>query len=183
MNNKTILLSTILIVPFTLNAAGSGSVNFSGKISSSTCNATINYGGTNSGSSNATITLPVVQASSLSSPGSNTGETTFTLSISGCAAQGTVRAYFEQGAAVDSGSGRLNNTATTSAASDVQLELLDGLQNYTPIYIGNINQNNAGFANIAGASITLPYAVRYYSTGTAGAGTVTSSVTYPIIYK
>jgi major type 1 subunit fimbrin (pilin) len=173
-----ILPLILLILPLTVSAAGSGNINFSGKLSSVTCNASINGGG-----NNATVKLPAVQASSLAAAGNYAGQTGFTVSISGCNRGGNIRAYFESGATVDSASGRLNNTATSGAASAVQLELLDGAQGYTPVYAGNSNQNDGGFTPIAGATITLPYAVRYYATGAAGAGAVTSSVTYSIIYK
>ncbi|MGS0639219.1 fimbrial protein [Citrobacter sp. VF227] len=170
--------SLLFILPFTAQADGTGNINFSGRLSSVTCNASINGGG-----NNATVILPTVQASSLAAAGNNAGQTGFTVTISGCNAAGNLRAYFENGATVDSASGRLKNTAASGAATAVQLELLDGSQNYTPVNIGNSNQNNAGFIPIAGATVTLPYAVRYYATGTAGAGAVTSSVTYSVIYK
>ncbi|WP_370605686.1 fimbrial protein [Citrobacter braakii] len=169
---NTLHSGLLFILPFTAQSDGAGNVNFSGKLSSVTCNASINGGG-----NNATVILPTVQASSLAVTGNNAGQTGLTVAISGCNASGNLRTYFENGATADSASGPLKNTTASGAATAVQLELLD----YTPVNIGNNNQNNAGFIPIGGATVILRYAVRYYATGAADA--VTSSVIYSVIYK
>lgn len=107
------------------------------------------------------------------------------MDVTGCAASnpvgaGTVKAYFEKGANVDA-NGRLINTAT-GGASNVVLQLVDGTGN-TPINAGDISQNSGNFVAISGGNATLPYSVRYYATGAATAGAVTSSVTYSLIYN
>ncbi|HDV9838951.1 TPA: type 1 fimbrial protein [Enterobacter asburiae] len=166
-----------------VQAAGNGTINFTGNVTSQTCNATI--GSTASGTA-ATVTLPTVQANVLATAGNTAGQTAFNIAVTGCAATnptnaGTVKAFFEKGATVDA-NGRLTNQTTTGGASNVALQLVEGTAN-TPINVGDATQNTGNFATITGSSATLPYAVRYYATGTATAGAVSSSVTYSLIYN
>lgn len=167
-----------------VNAASNGTINFTGSVVSQTCNATI--GSATSGQA-ATITLPSVQTSALATTASTTGQTSFNISVTGCAASnptgaGTVKAFFERGAAVDS-NGRLLNQSGSGAAN-VALQLLDGSNNNSVINIGDASQNTtSSYVAIASSNATLPYAVRYYATGTATAGAVTSNVTYSLIYQ
>ncbi|MCT7051924.1 fimbrial protein, partial [Salmonella enterica] len=91
-----------------------------------------------------------------------------------------VKAYFEKGGSVDN-NGRLLNTAT-GGASNVVLELVDGTGN-SALKAGDISQNTGNFVTINAGNTTLPYSVRYYSTGVATAGAVTSNVTYSLIYN
>lgn len=166
----------------TVQAAGNGTINFTGAVNSQTCNATVN-GAT--GATAAAVTLPTVQVNVLSAAGSVAGQTSFNVGVSGCATTnptgaGTVKAYFEKGPNVDT-NGRLINT-TAGGASNVVLQLVDGTGN-TVINAGDISQNTGNFVTITGGNATLPYSVRYYATGAATAGAVTSSVTYSLIYN
>lgn len=165
-----------------VQAAGNGTINFTGAVNNQTCSATIN-GAT--GSTAAAVTLPTVQANILGTAGNVAGQTSFKMDVTGCASTnpagaGTVKAFFERGANVDS-NGRLVNTNTTGA-SNVVLELVDASGN-TPIKAGDIAQNTGNYVPISGGNATLPYAVRYYATGAATAGAVASSVTYSLIYN
>lgn len=165
-----------------VQAAGNGTINFTGAVNSQTCNATVN-GAT--GATAAAVTLPTVQANVLSTASNTAGQTAFNVNVANCATTNpsgasNVKAYFEKGPNVDA-NGRLNNTAT-GGASNVLLELVDGTGN-TPIKIGDIAQNTGNFVAISGGNATLPYAVRYYASGAATAGAVTSSVTYSLIYN
>ncbi|EPC0969890.1 fimbrial protein [Enterobacter hormaechei] len=165
-----------------VQAAGNGTINFTGAVNNQTCNATVN-GAT--GATAAVVTLPTVQANVLSAAGNTAGQTAFNVGVTGCATTnptgaGTVKAYFEKGPNVDA-NGRLTNTAT-GGASNVALQLMDGTGN-SVINAGDISQNTGNFVAISGGNATLPYAVRYYATGAATAGAVTSSVTYSLIYN
>lgn len=175
-------LSTIFAVS-EVHAAG-GTINFTGTISTQTCNAAVNG---SSGSTAAAVSLPTVPVGDLATQGKTGGQTSFKMEVTGCMSRspsgaGTVKAFFEKGPNVDSNV-RLINTATSSGnASNVVLELVDGTGN-TAIKAGDIAQNNGNFMSISSGSASLPYSVRYYSTGTATAGTVTSSVIYSLIYN
>lgn len=174
-------LSSVFAVS-AVQAAGNGTINFTGAVNNQTCNATVN-GAT--GTTAAAVTLPTVQANVLGTAGNTAGQTAFKMDVTGCATTnptgaGTVKAYFEKGANVDA-TGRLINT-TIGGASNVVLQLVDGTGN-SPINAGDISQNTGNYVAISGGNATLPYAVRYYATGAATAGAVTSSVTYSLIYN
>ncbi|MDJ8697383.1 type 1 fimbrial protein [Salmonella enterica] len=178
----TIVTISSIFVVSAAQAAGTGTINFTGAVNNQTCNATVN-GAT--GTTAAVVTLPTVQANVLGTAGSTAGQTSFKMDVTDCATTnpagaGTVKAFFERGATVDS-NGRLTNTAT-DGAENVALELVDGTGNMA-IKVGDISQNTGNFVAISGGNTTLPYAVRYYATGVAGAGAVTSSVTYSLIYN
>ncbi|ATI83545.1 hypothetical protein CGA24_00035 (plasmid) [Salmonella enterica subsp. enterica] len=181
-NIITIAALGSLFAVSTIQAAGNGTISFTGAVNNQTCNATVN-GAT--GPTAATVTLPTVQASVLGTTGNTAGATAFNMDISGCAATnpvgaGTVKAFFEKGPNVDS-NGRLINTAT-GGASNVVLELVDGTGNVA-VKAGDISQNSGNYVAITNGNATLPYSVRYYATGAATAGAVTSSVTYSLIYN
>lgn len=182
---KNIIAITALgsvFISSAVQAAGNGTINFTGAVNNQTCNATVNG---SAGATAAAVTLPTVQADALSTAGDTAGTTAFKMDVIGCAASnptgaGTVKAFFERGPNVDS-NGRLINTAT-GGASNVVLELVDGTGN-SAIKAGDISQNTGNFVAISGGNATLPYAVRYYATGPATAGAVISSVTYSLIYN
>lgn len=165
-----------------VQAAGNGTINFTGAVNNQTCNAAINGAG---GENAASVSLPTVQADTLASEGKTAGQTAFKMDITDCAANqdgaNTVKAYFEQGPNVDT-NGRLINTATANRASNVVLELVDDTAK-TPIKVGDISQNSGSFVAITDGNATLPYSVRYYATDAATAGSVTSSVTYSLVYN
>lgn len=170
---KRILAVVLLTTPIAAHASD-GTISFSGAVNGSTCTVKLN-----GGSASGTVTLPTVSTSSLTSSGTTAGSTEFALDISGCTFSGatSVTAYFEAGSNVDPTTGRLNNTGS---ATNVQLQLFLGSNYASKVAAGQSNQNSATALTGAGA---LKYGVEYYATGTAGAGTVSSSVTYSLIYS
>ncbi|ELH4233541.1 type 1 fimbrial protein [Vibrio fluvialis] len=160
------------------SAASTGTISFVGEVTDVTCDLSV--GGA---SSDATVTLPAVSVANLSSIGDVAGRVEFDISLSNCANATAKSAYafFESGANVNTSSGRLINTGS---ATNVDLQLLDAANAYSPINIGNTAQNTDSAANtIDAGAATLKYAVEYYATGTSTAGSVASSVTYTISYK
>lgn len=156
-------------------SAADGTISITGQITDVTCAIAVNGGG-----NNATVTLPTVSVSALPNSGETAGTTSFRIALSECSGDtlGNAYAYFELGSAVDSSSGRLNNVSGT--ASNVQVQLLD--KNLTPIVAGSASQGNGAMAEISGGAATLEYAARYYATGAAGAGSVSTQVDYSIVY-
>lgn len=201
--NKS-LLNASLIVTLSLTSSSvfaadnTGTVNFNGELTSSTCKVDIEGQGPD-----ATITLPTVSTNTLTQAGQVTGRTAFTMNLSDCfyltagpsrMAQtrdfnfqfSTVSAFFETGATVDQAVGRLKNTNTSAAgATFVQLQLLDGSNGFAPIKVGSTKQvTDTVYVKINDENkATLPYAVEYYATGTTTAGKVNSSVVYTLQYK
>ncbi|UGA53577.1 fimbrial protein [Vibrio sp. VB16] len=187
--NKILPLVSIIALPMvTLHAqANSGTISFSGMVTDSTCTVEVDGKG-----SNATILLPTVSKTVLSAIDATAGKTGFNIVMKDCTLGGTpadtqVSTYFEAGPTVDINTGLLINTIGTGAATNVALQLLDGT-NDKKIEIGRESQTaENSYATVAGtpaATATLPYAVQYIATtGAATAGTVTSSVTYNVMYK
>lgn len=172
-------------------AAGNGSVKFNGRVVNQSCNATINGTGTP-----ATVVLPSVQSSVLATDGDTAGTTAFTVNISDCSiadGMGSVKAFFESGPYVDVNGRLLNSTSASSGgAKNVVLQLIDnsGSANSEIIKIGDSAQAstngkayNNGYAVInSDKTAVRPYAVQYRATGQSTAGSVTSVVTYSLVY-
>jgi len=177
---KLIPLFSIVALPMVaLNAhANSGSINFEGKITDSTCTVSVDGQG-----ADATIKLPTVSKDILKADGNKAGKTNFIISMTGCTLGGgetKVSTYFEAGASVDVNSGFLINSGT---ATNVALSLTDGVSN-APIKAGNQDQeDNNTSATVADGAASLPYAVEYVASGVSTAGTVLSSVTFSLRYE
>jgi major type 1 subunit fimbrin (pilin) len=164
--------------------ASDGTITFTGSIDASTC--TISTTGTGG---SFTVALPKVSSGVLSATGQTAGDTAFTIRLTGCSdIAGNVSTNFETGVAVDQASGRLNNTAATGGATNVQIQLLNA-NDSTPIVIGGApgSQNShevplaSDGATPPAGNATLSYIARYYATGVSTAGAVASQVTYSLI--
>jgi len=165
-----------------------GTISFTGSVTGQTCTISGNGGG-----NNFTVALPTVSASTLATAGNTAGRTPFNIQLTGCTPNtGNVAVYYEPGATVDATTGRLVNTATTTAgtettpattaATNVQLGLLNA--DLTNIALGSTfaTQNSQQVAINAGTA-TLQYYAQYVATGGAAtAGDVTSTATYSIVY-
>ncbi|WP_035056123.1 fimbrial protein [Andreprevotia chitinilytica] len=180
MNKKFALgafaASTIVSLALTSGAAAAsdGTITFTGKVTAATCKIDVN----GSGAKDATVVLPTVTTTSLAS-GSVAGATKFDIKLTECATATSVRAFFENGTGVDNATGNLKNTATTAAAN-VQVQLTNASD--VKIVPGDQAQRTAAAVTVTGNAATLSYGGRYAATGAAGAGDVTSSVTYSIDY-
>lgn len=161
-------------------AASDGRIDFTGELIANTCDVSVE-----GGTENATIPLPAVSTSNLTTAGQTAGETQFAMDLTNCEGDATqVAAYFTHGDTVNT-DGRLTNQ-TTDGATNVTLELLDYSNNTTGsvINVGNASQTTAAkYAKIDTGKAALLYAVRYYATGVSTAGAVTSHVYYNLQYK
>ena len=174
---KTVLASLLAVASLAPLAAfaSDGTITFNGSVTAQTCTI-------NGGVPSFTRVLPQVTATNLNAAARTAGATNFSIALTACTpATGGARVFFEAGAGVDAVSGRLLNTGT---AANVQLQLLNSTGGV--IVAGaptGTTQNNGAFTPIVGGAATLQYAVQYYATGPATAGTVASSVTYSIEYQ
>ncbi|MBG9390664.1 fimbrial protein [Caenimonas aquaedulcis] len=157
--------------------ASDGTINFTGKLVSTTCTVT------NGGATALNVPLPPTATTSVNPTG---GDTAFSLNITGCTGPTTATTYFEAGGNI-SASGRLINTAaaTTPATgpANVELELLNG--NGTTIALNAAyGSQNVTPAPITAGSAVANFIVRYYHTDATPvtAGDVLSSVTYSMVY-
>jgi len=156
-------------------AAGDGSIHFTGTIRNATCAISINGGGPT-----ASITLPTVSASTLSTAGATAGRTPFNMVLSGCTGDslGTASTHFAASTATDLESGRL----IAGGVNNVHLQLLNS--NYGVIEVGKPSQNDVP-VDISSGGGTLRYYVEYYGTGAGpvSTGGMTSYVEYSIVYQ
>ncbi|CFQ62634.1 putative fimbrial protein [Yersinia frederiksenii] len=159
-------------------AASTGTINFTGELTASTCNVSVDGQG-----AEATVVLPTVSTSQLTTANQVAGSTGFNMALSNCSGTlKTVSAFFEAGPSVDLVTGHLKNVS--GDAGMVSLELLDGSNAMAPIKAGNTSQAiSTTYVNAASGSATLPYAVQYYADGETTPGTVISNVVYSIQYK
>ncbi|MEH4625745.1 fimbrial protein [Phytobacter diazotrophicus] len=169
------------------NAATSGTVDFSGKLTDQTCQVTLNDGSSASG----TVVMHTVSKSELLPLNATAGRTPFTLKLTGCKASTTafgVTAYFPNNPANISDRKLINKETGATAATGVGLELIftqNGIEQVIPLGWDSSQYN---FQTIAAntTSATMNYAVRYVKTSDAGsvkAGKVTGIAIYELYYK
>lgn len=127
--------------------------------------------------------LPTVATSVLQTVGQTAGSQDFAMSLTNCAGSlTTVAAFFEAGPTVDSLTGRLKNM-NAAGAKNVSLQLLDRINGYKPIQVGNQNQITNTRYVVASGSNNLIYTVQYYAEVATTPGLVNSSVVYSLMYK
>jgi len=155
--------------------ATDGTINFTGSVTGTTCNITVNG---SAAPAAATVRLAPAPQNELNAAGATSTPTPFEMALTGCTSTGRVSAHFENGNGVDF-LGRVINTGT---ATNVDLQLYDNMA-------GTGAAIRAGYGDarttvqIAGGNATLKYGVQYVATGQATPGTVVGAVTYRIVYE
>ncbi len=166
-----VAISAVLCAPMAAQASD-GVITFDGLLKATTCTVTAPSGG------NLGITLPTLATSLLNASGKTAGDTPFSITVGNCTAGVSFTPYFESGANIDPLTGRLNSTG---GATFVQLELLN--KGGLVIDLAGVpGAQHVAATPIVGPGGTGYYAVRYYATGAATAGTVNSTVTYSMSY-
>ncbi|SAK42379.1 fimbrial protein [Caballeronia pedi] len=131
---------------------------------------------------NFTVTLPTLSASQLSQANSTAGATGFNIALTNCTpSTGNVHTFWEYGANTLA-DGNLKNNGT---AASVEVQLLDynGAAKMLDVSKADGAQGSQSVA-LTGGQANLKYAAQYISpAGSAGAGSVTTSVTYSIVYQ
>lgn len=180
MKLKTLLttaVSTVLGAAIILpTQASDGTISFTGSVTDTTCNISVN----GSGTANGTVALPVARLDHLTAIGNTAGDTNFNVVLSGCTGANAngqgVAVHFERGAHVNA-NGRLTTTGT---ATGLELALYPQ-GNTAALVLGQAPAAATG--TIAGNGLTLAYTAKYLSTSVAPtAGTANSSVTYSLVY-
>lgn len=164
--------------------AADGTITISGAVSDTTCS----INGTASGSpADIAVTLPTVQAGSLSSAGAVAGTSNMgdiRMVLSGCSGAATKAvARFENGSTVDQATGYLTNASMLAPAQNVEVRLLNA--NMQPISILDNNNNNIATngAAIVGGNAVVNYFAQYFATGKTQPGSVATSVQYTMQYQ
>lgn len=158
-------------------ASNGGVVTINGQLTANTCTVSGNGQG-----NNFTVTLPTLAAAELSAAGSVAGATGFNIALSGCTpATGNVHTFWEYGSNTLADGNLLNN----GTAASVEVQLLDYNNGQKTIDVSKADgsQNSQSVA-ISSGSANLQYAAQYASpAGGAGAGSVTTTVTYSMAYQ
>lgn len=175
--NKLTLSVLALSALLGANAQANNTISFSGEVTEQTCQVDL------SGNVNGPVVLlPLVSKTDLKDPGSVAGETPFTISVSGCAVNGSealpIKTIFFGNDVTAKG-----NLKNFGSANNVELQILDAVG-------GNAIDVSAGAA-ASGLSVAAgestgshDFAVQYVSVaGNATAGTVIGSIQYQIAYK
>lgn len=219
MNLKPTLLATGLalalgataLTPQVANATGTGTITFTGTVSSQTCNVlstppvTTPPPGTDPGAANGTgtaasftVTLPTVLTSQLATSTTTYGATPFALYLTGCTAGAKVGAQFYNTTDTDTTTGTVKNVASSGAANvDVQILSTTGAvgtsatgatSGGTAVTIataqptGNANVTDQTTVGSTG-DVVMNYYAQYYATGAATAGAVSANASYVINYQ
>ncbi|RAP58582.1 hypothetical protein BTJ49_03965 [Oleiagrimonas sp. MCCC 1A03011] len=161
------------------NSGPDGSITINGKVIAQTCQVDGNATGT---ADNKVVNLPDVLTTALASSGDTAGDTSFSISVTGCdSSLSSVQTYFS-GGNINTGDGYLDNIAA-SPASNVQVQLLNA--SGTPMDLSGADATAQGSQQVAlsGGAATLSYKARYYATGASSAGAVKSTVDFTLIYQ
>jgi type 1 fimbria pilin len=125
-----------------------------------------------------TVTLPTVATSAFAGAGSTRGTTPFQINLTNCPTGNQLSITLNTSNPQPGTTSVVQNTAATSPATGVGVQLLDGTGN--PITFGSAIPEGS----IPGATVNLPFAARYYQTNAAvTAGTVTAVATYTLTYQ
>jgi major type 1 subunit fimbrin (pilin) len=169
-----VAMSTIRPLP---GLASDGTITFTGAVTENSCTVRVNGAGTGDGA----VALPVVDTRALGvalAQKSTAAGTFFTISVSACNVPTRVAAYFEAGPNMDPASHALINTGTSSVV--VKLFEASG----AAVVGAQISPGTSGTGQpVAGEGTWYFYAgYALAADGLASPGTVSTSVTYSVVY-
>ena len=177
---KKTLLSAVMIASFgiaalasmSVQAASSGTINFTGKVLADTCTINVN------GSSTSTVALPTVMTAAFGTTiGSTAGATPFTVALTGCDTNTKSAQMAFNGTQIDGATGNLKNATSGGSNVEIQLSSSSG-------FINTSTQANAPLINVTSGAGSTSLTAQYISTATATtAGLVTSSVGFTLTYQ
>ncbi len=164
------------------HAANDGVINIVGSVTATTC--TIEGEAPGGGTVVKDVDLLGISRSNLATPGQTAGDKAVTINIGapgeiGCTNGDTAYVRFDPASpAIDFTTGRLNNTAATSPAGNVQIQFT----NIDGSVIDIANDDSAGY-EIVNNQARIPLIVRMYANGAAATvGAVASAVGFSVVY-
>ena len=175
MNKLTLAMALFSASTTVAMAASNNTITFQGEVTAQTCSVTVN-----GVDANPMVLLPTVSSSDLDASGKTAGKTTFTLGVSGCAPGPTdidVKTVFVANQVT--ASGNLKNTGT---AGNVELQLLKDATTTSGIDLNSGVAQDGIVLKAGDTAAEHDFAVQYYATGQAGAGSVIASVQYAVSY-
>ncbi len=176
--NKILLSGAFAVMTFSTVVNAAPTITFQGEVTDQTCKATIN------GESNSTVLLPTVPSSELAATGKTTGQTPFTISITGCAVSTgdlSIKTKFLGRAVVN---GNMKNTASgANVAKNVALQLTTDAAGTAPVNLVNVTEVKGLVVKKGETQAEYTFGVRYIAVdGAATAGKVTSVAEYTLGY-
>ncbi|WP_095108446.1 fimbrial protein [Pseudomonas sp. Irchel 3E20] len=164
--------------------AADGTITITGEIGGTTCTISGGTGGAPGSGANFPVVLNKVQTSSLAADGVTAGAKPYFIYVGGSATcpDGTIVAvmYETTSPAINPATGNLRNTAATSPAANVEVQIVDEATK-TPMDLRT--GQNSTTATVNAGLATLPFAAQYIATGgAAGAGIVSTAVQYSVTF-
>ncbi|HEM6801146.1 fimbrial protein [Citrobacter koseri] len=171
MKTKKLFLATVLSVLTMSVYASDGTINFTGEITSTTCNVST---GTNG---NFSVVLPTVSTTALASAGQTAGNQFFDISLTGCSGSLTnVAASFESLNNTDATNG---NLVPNTAPANLQIRLADESGNQA-----KVGGPAVGYQPIVSGSADLRYQALYFAKApVTDPGAVAATVSYTLNYQ
>lgn len=172
---KLYALSALLatsITPFTFAAEQTNVLHFQGRVSSQTCDVSLNG---NPGTT--VVVMPTIAEAALSATGTTAGDTPFTLEFSNCS--GKVNGKILFAGQNFNFAGRLRNTGT---AQNLSIQVTDSLSS-SIINFNDPNNTMSSQVDLSSGTATIPFIAKYYAESPVSAGTVLASTTYEVIYE
>ena len=174
-NFLSLSLLVFMAKPYAIFAAEQTTINIKAEFYGPTCEIAVN--GDNS---EGTVVMPDVSVQQLQQPGNNAGKTPFNIVMSNCNDSfNRASVYFESGANVDAGSGRLFSTGT---ASNIMVEIIDATTD-RKINLGNILQIEENLSLENQLTMTFPFYAQYYATDAVTAGSIEAEVAFFVNYQ
>ncbi|WP_176465090.1 fimbrial protein [Pseudomonas sp. Irchel 3E20] len=165
--------------------AADGTINITGEIRGITCTISGGTGGAPGSGANFPVVLDTIQNTALSAEGESAGAKPFAIYVGGqhCPDGTNVAVLYEIGSpAISPTTGNLRNRATSSPASNVEVQIIDrALANDAVIDLRKGQSTTA--AQVTSGLATLPFAARYVAVGGAASpGKVETSVQYSVTF-
>jgi len=183
MKKMTFLSASVVSVLFASQAfaASDNTITFQGEVTAETCSVTVN-----GNTAKPLVLLPTVNVSALAASGQSAGETTFDIGVTGCSgnanAETTVSTVFA-GNNISTAGNLSNLAATTDAAKNVEIQILDTKGAVIDFNKGSFN--GAGDLKLAAGAkeASATYTAQYYATGVSTAGAVEATMQYAVSYN
>ena len=169
-----LMCAATLVAPMVVHAAD-GSISIVGSVVAATCTLQ---------TKSLTVSLPAVSNSSLSTASATAGATPFSISASCSGLTNSVGLFFEQTSATNTSTGRLLNQASTSAASNIEIQLKYGT---TALNLAAANSSSQGLSTVAAttssAVLAQTFTAQYFATAAATPGRFSSSLLFDLVYN
>jgi len=168
-----VLLGGVAALPASAQAVGTGKVNFNGLLVADSCQVTTE-------TRDQTVNLDTMSVQSLNEAGKTAGSTPFNIEVTNCPDTfDEVAVHFEM-TNMDAATRTLKNTATTGAATNVTVQLVNA--DRTPIDAGSTGEFFPITGEGAARGAVMTYGGQYYALGVTTPGVVQSFAEFTLAY-